>query len=93
MEIIFYGRHNTEDAIESLTSVMHLFNERYKIKQFREMRLSVTLVDQDGEDVELIDSETLETYRTFEVQPRGITHKQATRRAGIKLVIDNTKKS
>lgn len=90
MDIIFHGRHNEHDAIESLEGVLRLFHERYDIGQFREMHLSVTLVDKTGADVELVDNETNETYRVFEVYRQGTVLHQQTGRPGLKLVIDNT---
>ena len=91
MEIIFQGRHGSEEAAESLVSVLRLFKERYHIGQFREIHLSVTLVDDQGEDVELIDSETAEAYRVFEVYRDGQALTQAGGRPSLKLVIDNTR--
>ena len=93
MEIIFEGRHDSDEAAESLMSVLRLFKDRYHIGQFREMHLSVTLVDEQGEDVELIDSDTAEAFRTFEVYRQG--HEQSNRVSGrpaLKLVIDNTRR-
>jgi hypothetical protein len=90
MEIIFQGRHDTEEATESLLSVIRLFKERYHIGQFREMHLSVTLVDDQGEDVELVDTETDEAYRTFEVCRHTPDRANIVGRPILKLVIDNT---
>ena len=91
MEIIFEGRHDSEEAVESLISVLRLFKDRYHIGQFREMHLSVTLVDEQGEDVELVDSETSEAYRIFEVYREGRALPKVSGRPGLKLVIDNTR--
>jgi hypothetical protein len=91
MEIVFQGRHDSDEAAESLVSVLRLFKERYHIGQFREMHLSVTLVDDQGEDVELIDSETAEAYRIFEVYRQGQELTKAAGRPLLKLVIDNTR--
>ncbi len=91
MEIIFQGKHDGDEAVESLQGVIRLFKERYQISQFREMHLTVTLVDERGDDVELIDSETAQSYRTFEVYREG---SELTRRRGLpvlKLVVDNTR--
>ncbi|GGI86065.1 hypothetical protein [Legionella impletisoli] len=90
MEIIFQGKHSSEEAAESLINVIRMFKERYQIQQFREMHLSVTLVDDSGVDVELVDSETAEPYRAFEVYREGA---ELTRRKSLpvlKLVVDNT---
>lgn len=90
MEIIFQGRHDSDEAAESLVGVLRLFKERYHIGQFREMHLSVTLVDEQGEDVELVDSETAQAYRIFEVYRQGQELTQRTGRPMLKLVVDNT---
>ncbi|MCX7117169.1 MAG: hypothetical protein NTW94_04550 [Legionellales bacterium] len=91
MDIIFQGRHDGDEALESLQSVVRLFQERYKIGHFREMHLSVTLVDDQGEDVELIDSDTQEVYRIFEVYRQGLPETRAEGRPRLKLVIDNSR--
>lgn len=90
MEIIFHGRHDSEEATESLLSIIRLFNERYHIGQFREMHLSVTLVDEGGSDVELVDSETDKAYRVFDVYRQGYDLTKEVGRPLLKLVIDNT---
>lgn len=90
MEIIFHGRHDSSEAAESLQGIIRLLKERYHIGQFREMHLSVTLVDNGGEDVELIDSETEHAYRVFEVYRQGQELLSGTGRPALKLVIDNT---
>lgn len=91
MEIIFEGRHDSEQAAEHLLSVVRLFNERYKIANFREMSLSVTLVDDQGQDVELVDSKTSQAYRTFEVYSSGAGLRPSYNHRGLKLVVDNTR--
>ncbi len=93
MDIIFQGNHSSEEAAESLLSVLRLFKERYHVSQFREMHLMVTLVDAQGDDVELVDSETAQAYRVFEVYKNG--SELAAKRRGqsiMQLVVDNTKK-
>ena len=90
MEIIFHGRHDSDDAVKSLQDVIRLLNERYHIGQFREMHLSITLVDQGGEDVELIDTETNQAYRIFEVYRKEQELLRGTGRPALKLVINNT---
>ncbi len=90
MDIIFQGNHNSEEAAESLLDVLRLFKDRYKICQFREMHLTVTLVDEQGDDVELIDSETSQAYRTFEVYRKGYEFEARLGRPQLQLVVDNT---
>ncbi len=91
MDVIFEGKHSSAETAEHLMSVIRLFQERYNISHFREMHLSLTLVDTDGEDVELVDTETGQVYRTFEVYRKGEqlhAKKQFSQR--LRLVIDNT---
>jgi hypothetical protein len=71
--------------------VLSLFKDRYHIGQFREIHLTVTLVDDQGEDVELVDTETSEAYRVFEVYREGRGQPKVSGRPSLKLVIDNTR--
>jgi|TARA_R110000868_G_scaffold16171_1_gene73132 hypothetical protein len=95
MEIIFDGRHDGLEASDSLISVIKLFKERYQIGQFREIHLSLTLVDDAGEDVELIDSKTNQPYRVFEVyrDQKAYHFSQGRKQTSLKLVVDNTDKT
>ena len=90
MEIIFHGRHDSSEAAQSLQGVINLLHERYHIGQLREMHLSVTLVNESGEDVELVDTETKEAYRIFEIYRQGQEQLRASGRPALKLVINNT---
>jgi hypothetical protein len=91
MEIIFQGRQDGAEASDSLRRVIQLLNERYHIETFREIHLSVTLVDHLGEDVELVDDETNEPYRVMEVCRKSNETAQRIGRPGLRLVIDNTR--
>ncbi len=95
MEIIFDGKHDGQEASESLASIIKLFKERYQIGQFREMHLSLTLVDDKGEDVELVDSQTNQPYRVLEVYrtQQAYAVSNGIRRPSLKLVVDNTLKN
>lgn len=90
MDIIFQGRHDSNEASESLQSVIRLLKDRYHIDSFREIHLTLTLVDQVGEDVELVDSETNKPYRVLEVCRDYCEVSRRVGRPGLKLVIDNT---
>lgn len=92
MDIIFQGQHNTEETVENLISVLRLFKDRYHIEQFREIHLTLTLVDSHGDDVELVDSETSQVYRFFEIFRKGqeLTTGRSPRPM-LQLVIDNTR--
>lgn len=92
MDIILQGQHNGDETVESLQRVLKLFKERYDVDGFREIHLTVTLVDDQGDEVELIDSETNQAYRVFEVYRQGY---ELDGRKGIpllQLVVDNTNK-
>ena len=91
MDIILQGQHDGSETLESLERVLELFKQRYRIRGYREIHLTVTLVDEYGDDVELIDSDTNQPYRVFEVYRSGY---EFTGRKGVpklRLVVDNTK--
>jgi hypothetical protein len=91
MDIILQGQHNSDEAVESLERVLQLFKERYQINDYREIHLTLTLVDEHGDEVELVDSETNQPYRIFEVYRKGY---ELAGRKGIpmlQLIVDNTK--
>lgn len=91
MDIILQGEHNDHETLESLERVLQLFKERYHIQGYREIHLTVTLLDEQGEDVELIDTATKEPYRIFKVYREGY---ELTERKGVpvlRLVVDNTR--
>lgn len=92
MDIIFQGNYDNSEAAENLAGVLRLFQERYQISKFREMHLTVTLVDDHGNDVELIDNETGNIYRFFEVYRHD--HELKTNKRTyplLQLVVDNTR--
>jgi hypothetical protein len=91
MDIIFQGIHSSEEAAESFLSVLRLFQDRYKIDHFREMHLTVTLVDDEGKDVELIDNETSQAFRIFEVYRKGYELNGRQGQPMLQLVVDNTR--
>lgn len=91
MDIILQGYHDGHETVESLERVLQLFKERYSINGFREIHLTVTLVDEQGDEVELIDSETNHAYRVFEVYRKGYELAGRTGIPMLQLVVDNTK--
>ena len=95
MEVIFQGEHSVEQAVDSLLSIIKLFKERYGIDGFREMQLNFTLLDEGGHDVELVDSQTSEVFRVFEVYSSELTpvndDGEDIFKPNLKLVVDNTK--
>ena len=98
MEIILEGSFDSEQTCANLSTVLQLFKDRYHIESFSEVHLHVTLLDGQGEEVELINSETNETYRVFEVrqqfQPTSApSHRSRVGDNGIHLVIDNTRRA
>ena len=91
MDIILQGPHEAHEALESLSRVLELFKDRYHIQEYKEIHLTVTLVDDSGDEVELIDSDTHEAYRVFEVYRSGYELFGRRGGAALKLVVDNTK--
>lgn len=92
MDIIFKGIHTKDEALESIQSALDLFQERYKISQFREMHLSVILVDEQGDNVELVDNESDHVYRFFEVYRPGFEMESRQGQPFLQVVVDNTQK-
>jgi hypothetical protein len=91
MDIIFHGLHEGDEVLNSVQCALTLLQERYRIQRFREMHLSVTLVDEAGQDVELVDSLTDHVYSVLDVCR---DYHEGLRRIGppgLKLVIDNTR--
>lgn len=91
MDIILQGEHSGDEAAQSLERVLQLFKERYHIAGFREIHLTVTLIDAQGDDVELVDSESNQAYRVFEVYRQGHELKDRKSTPLLQLVVDNTK--
>ena len=92
MDIVLQGQHTGEETVESLVSVLQMFKDRYHIQQFREIHLTLTLVDDEGVEVELIDNETSQVYRMFEVYRQGQELTPGRRiNSFLKLVVDNTR--
>ena len=93
MEVILQGRYDDHEIAASLSNIIKLFKDRYRIAQFREVHLSVTLMDEAGMDVELIDTETKYAYRVLEVYKhndnRAHTQTSILAYPVLKLVIDN----
>jgi len=93
MHIVFQGQQTTEEAAESLLSILKLFKDRYGISHFKEMRLNMTLQDDSGEDVELVDSSTSEVLGVFEVYKSGEPPEKTKTQMPphLRLVVDNSK--
>lgn len=92
MDIILQGQHDGHETVESLERVLTLFKERYQVDAYREIHLTVTLVDENGDEVELIDSESHQTYRVFEVYRQGYELEGKKGIPMLQLVVDNTNK-
>ena len=93
MRIVFKGEHTSEEAAESLLSILKLFRQNYGISNFREMDLEVTLLNSEGEDVELIDAVTSDVLGVFEVHQSTSEEYELDRIADtpcLRLVVDNT---
>jgi len=92
MQVIFQGEQNTIETAESVNNIMKLFQERYGIHNFRELKLSMVLMDEQGDDIELVDSRTSEVFRIFEVYKSGQTIKPVSSLGfpKLSLVVDNT---
>lgn len=93
MDIIFRENHTSEEISAQVNGILHLLQEKYHIDQFREIHLTLTLVDAEGYDVELVDSKTDTTYRVFEVYSKQAELSTCSKShyPMLRLVIDNTR--
>lgn len=93
MEIIFDGQQTREEIVEQMAEILNMFDTRYQINNFREMHITLTLVDRSGEDVELVDSNTAEVYRYFEAHSaKEAPLKPRSGKPCLKLVVDNSRR-
>lgn len=91
MDIILKGQHSAKELVDSLENVLKLFKEQYQVSAYSEIHLSVTLIDDQNDTVELVDSESNQVFRSFEVYRSGY---ELTGRQGVpllQLVVDNTR--
>lgn len=94
MKIIFKGDLANSEAADGFYSIMNLFKDRYGIDFFRGMTVTMTMLDSDGEEVELVDAETCQVFDLFEISKAGhIRQRSSQEKEGIRLVVDNTKKN
>lgn len=91
MDIIVHGEQSTEEAIQTIAKVLRMFKERYQIGGYKEMHLNVVLLDEQRDEVELMDSQTKQIYRIFEVLPQGPVLSTGRRvYPQLRLVVDNS---
>ncbi len=67
MKIKFQGTHKADEVVDSLTAILRLFEEQYGVGEFSQIKLHVALINDKGEEVELIDSNTSEVFDVLEV--------------------------
>jgi hypothetical protein len=91
MEIIFHGQQDWEKTQESLMGIIKMLHEQYHIQQLREIHLNLTLVDEQGFDVELFDTETDQVFRVLEVFRNNQEYLKVKQIKPLSLVVDNTK--
>lgn len=85
MKIKFKGMQTTTEAADSVEGMLKLFKERYGIQHFDEVTLEMTLLNNLGEEVEIIDASTDEVFDVFEVYKTA-----GYKKPRLKLVVDNT---
>lgn len=93
MEIIFHGQQDWQKTQECLLGVIQMLHDQYQIAQLREIHLSLTLMDEEGFDVELRDTETEEAYRIMEVFRNDNEYHHIRQTHPLTLVVDNTKEN
>lgn len=90
MDIMLKGAHSKKEIVESLAHVFDLFKNRYGIETYREMYLTLTLVDAQGDDVELVDTKTNEVFSRFDIIDQSASNQPQYKKPNLKLVVDNS---
>lgn len=67
MKIKFQGTHSGAEVVDSLSAILKLFEEQYGVTDFSEVKLNLSMVNSEGEEVELIDATTAEVFDVLEV--------------------------
>jgi hypothetical protein len=91
MEIIFHGNQQWDTIQENLCRIIALLHEQYHINQAKEIHLSLTLMDDQGFEIDLVDSETQNPYRVMEVFSNQQEYLRIKQGPALSLVVDNTK--
>lgn len=89
MDIMLKGVHSEKEIVESLAHVFELFKQRYGIETYRELYLTLTLVDNQGDDVELVDTKTNEVFNRFDIVDSSPSNESHYKKPHLKLVVDN----
>lgn len=87
MNIMFEGQFDEQAAQEHIQRVLRFLEDRYSIRQFRDVQLSLTLLDEKGHEVELVNTETAEVYRVMEVARSGAIILRSKGRPTLRLVV------
>lgn len=93
MHIQIDGTHNKDELIEQFSTILQLFLQRYHVQQFREVHLDFTLIDREGEDVELVDNATDQPYRTMRICEQNPIKDAPSCHPPLQLIINNAKGS
>lgn len=91
MEIIFHGNQQWDAIQENINRIIQWLHEKYQINQAKEIHLSLTLMDDQGFEIELVDSDTNASYRIMEVYANQQEYLRIKQGPALSLVVDNTK--
>jgi len=92
MEIIFHGQQPWDKVQDNLSQVIQMLHDKYHIHQVREMHLSLSFIDDEGFEIELVDSETKKVYRLMEVFNQQQELLEIRSKPALRLIVDNTTK-
>ena len=67
MEILFHGEHAHSDIAVAIENVLNLLHTRWSVESFKDLHMSLILVDDCGFEVELIDSHTKQDLRVMNI--------------------------
>lgn len=86
MDIRFHGQLTQEHTLSGLQEVFQLLVERYQVQRFKEVHVSLILVDAQGFEVDLVDSDTHQTLRVLDVDRREKTSIKKRSKVALRLV-------
>ena len=86
MDILFHGEHTHKDIAAAIEDVLYLLHERWDVQAFKDLHLSLILVDESGFEVELVDSNTQQDLRVLNVYKKNNSYVQKRKIPHLKLV-------
>jgi len=86
MDILFHGEHAHSDIAAAIENVINLLHDRWHVQSFKDLHVSLVLVDESGFEIELIDSVTQQDLRVMNIYKHDHSYVQQRKFPQLKLV-------